>query len=93
MTCERKKSQNKAERKKRICKTYTFRIQSGTGRIFCECCWQKEILVAVGPINTPVSSKLVQDIVKECKESLKIDVLGFDYEMGLDFSQYRRSRD
>ena len=47
--------------------------------------------MAVGPINTPVSSKLVQDIVKECKEKgiTKIDVLGFDYEMGLDFSQYK----
>jgi len=47
-------------------------------------------LVAVGPINTPVSSKLVQDIVIECKEKgiTKVDVLGFDYEMGLDFSQY-----
>ena len=46
---------------------------------------KKDRLVAVGPINTPVSSKLVQDIVKECKEKgiTKIDVLGFDYEMGL----------
>ena len=51
---------------------------------------KRDRLVAVGPINTPVSSKLVQDIVKECKEKgiTKIDVLGFDYEMGLDFSQY-----
>ena len=52
---------------------------------------KRDRLVAVGPINTPVSSKLVQDIVKECKEKgiTKIDVLGFDYEMGLDFSQYK----
>jgi len=51
---------------------------------------KRDRLVAVGPINTPVSSKLVQDIVAECKEKgiTKIDVLGFDYEMGLDFSQY-----
>jgi len=51
---------------------------------------KRDRLVAVGPINTPVSSKLVQDIVGECKEKgiTKIDVLGFDYEMGLDFSQY-----
>ena len=52
---------------------------------------KRDRLVAIGPINTPVSSKLVRDIVKECKEKgiTKIDVLGFDYEMGLDFSQYR----
>ncbi|MDP3957733.1 MAG: site-specific DNA-methyltransferase [bacterium] len=52
---------------------------------------KRDRLVAVGPINTPVSSKLVQDIVKECKEKeiTKIDVLGFDYEMGLDFQEYR----
>ena len=52
---------------------------------------KRDRLVAVGPINTPVSSKLVQDIVKECKEKgiAKIDVLGFDYEMGLNFSEYK----
>ncbi len=52
---------------------------------------KRDRLVAVGPINTPVSSKLVQEIVKECKEKgiTKVDVLGFDYEMGLDFSQYK----
>jgi len=51
---------------------------------------KRDRLVAVGPINTPVSSKLVQEIVSECKEKgiTKVDVLGFDYEMGLDFSQY-----
>ncbi|MDO8512419.1 MAG: site-specific DNA-methyltransferase [bacterium] len=52
---------------------------------------KRDRLVAVGPINMPVSSKLVQDIVTECKEKgiTKIDVLGFDYEMGLDFSEYK----
>jgi DNA modification methylase len=52
---------------------------------------KRDRLVAVGPINTPVSSKLVEDVVKECKEKgiTKIDVLGFDHEMGLDFSQYK----
>ncbi len=52
---------------------------------------KRDRLVAVGPINTPVSSKLIQDIVAECKEKniTKIDVLGFDYEMGLDFQEYK----
>ncbi len=52
---------------------------------------KRDRLVAVGPINTPISSKLVQDIVAECKEKniTKVDVLGFDYEMGLDFGEYK----
>lgn len=52
---------------------------------------KRDRLVVVGPINTPVSSKLIQDIVAECKEKgvTKVDVLGFDYEMGLDFEGYK----
>jgi len=51
---------------------------------------KRDRLVAVGPISTPVSSKQVDDIVSECKEKgiTKIDILGFDYEMGLDFQEY-----
>lgn len=52
---------------------------------------KRDRLVAVGPINLPVSSKFVDEIVAECKEKglTKVDVLGFDYEMGLDFSEYK----
>jgi hypothetical protein len=51
---------------------------------------KRDRLVAIGPINTPVSSQLVKDVVSECKEKsiTKVDILGFDYEMGLDFSHY-----
>ncbi len=51
---------------------------------------KRDRLVAVGPISSPVSSKQVQDIVAECKDKglTKIDILGFDYEMGLDFYEY-----
>lgn len=51
---------------------------------------KRDRLVAVGPISTPVSSKQVDDIVAECKDKgiTKIDILGFDYEMGLDFQEY-----
>ncbi|MEK7621430.1 MAG: site-specific DNA-methyltransferase [Patescibacteria group bacterium] len=51
---------------------------------------KRDRLVAVGPISTPVSSKQVDDIVSECKDKgiTKIDILGFDYEMGLDFHAY-----
>jgi DNA modification methylase len=52
---------------------------------------KRDRLVAVGPINTPVSHKLIQDVVIECKDKkfTKIDVLGFDYEMGMDLQDYR----
>lgn len=52
---------------------------------------KRDRLVAVGPISTPVSSKLIQDVVSECKEKgiTKVDVLGFDYEMGLDMQTYK----
>ena len=51
---------------------------------------KRDRLVAVGPISTPVSSKQVDDIVAECKDKgvTKVDILGFDYEMGLDFNGY-----
>lgn len=51
---------------------------------------KRDRLVAVGPISTPVSSKQVDDIVAECKDKgiTKVDILGFDYEMGLDFHAY-----
>ncbi len=49
---------------------------------------RRDRLVAVGPINAPISSGFVDDILNECREKniTKADVLGFDYEMGLDFS-------
>ena len=52
---------------------------------------KRDRLVAIGPINLPVSSKFIKEIVSECKEKglTKIDVLGFDYEMGMDFEEYK----
>ncbi len=51
---------------------------------------KRDRLVAVGPINLPISSKFIREIVDECKSKnlTKIDVLGFDYEMGMNFSEY-----
>lgn len=42
-------------------------------------------LVAVGPINLPASRLFVEEIIKECKEKqiTKVDILSFEYEMGL----------
>lgn len=51
---------------------------------------KRDRLIAVGPISSPVSSRQVQEIVAECRQKniTKVDILGFDYEMGLDFQEY-----
>lgn len=42
-------------------------------------------MVSVGPINLPASRLFVEEIIKECKEKqiTKVDILSFEYEMGL----------
>lgn len=54
---------------------------------------KRDRLVAVGPINAPVSEKFVIEIIKECKEKsiTKVDVLGFDWEMGFDRHEFGNS--
>lgn len=53
---------------------------------------KRDRLVAVGPISTPVSSAFVDEAIREAREKgiTKFDVLGFDYEMGLDFAELSR---
>jgi len=42
-------------------------------------------LIAIGPVNLPASRLLVEEVIKECieKQITKIDILSFEYEMGL----------
>ncbi|RYZ93182.1 MAG: site-specific DNA-methyltransferase [Proteobacteria bacterium] len=42
-------------------------------------------LVAIGPVNMPVSRLFVEEVIAECrqKQISKIDILGFEFEMGL----------
>jgi DNA modification methylase len=53
---------------------------------------KRDRLVAVGQIDTPVTGAFLERVVSECKEKkiTKADVLGFDYEMGLDFEQAKK---
>ena len=48
---------------------------------------KRDRLVAIGQIDTPVTNDFLEKIVNECSENkiTKVDVLGFDWEMGLDF--------
>ena len=42
-------------------------------------------MVSIGPINQPLSRLHVEEVIKECLKNqiTKVDVLGFEYEMGL----------
>ncbi len=42
-------------------------------------------LVAIGPVNLPVSRGFVENVLLECREKhiREVDVLGFEFEMGL----------
>ena len=42
-------------------------------------------LVAIGPVNLPVTRLFVEEVILECREKhiTKVDVLGFEFEMGL----------
>ncbi len=53
---------------------------------------KRDRLVAVGPLDVPVTNDFIVNIINECKEKeiTKVDVLGFDYEMGLDFEEAKR---
>lgn len=53
---------------------------------------KRDRLIAVGSIDTPVTSGLLEKIISECQEKkiTKVDVLGFDYEMGIDFEFSRK---
>lgn len=53
---------------------------------------KRDRLVAVGPLDVPVTNDFIVNIINECKEKelTKVDVLGFDYEMGLDFEEAKK---
>lgn len=42
-------------------------------------------LVAVGPVNLPVTRLFIEELILECRQKhiTKVDVLGFEFEMGL----------
>lgn len=50
--------------------------------------------VSIGPIDLPVSRLFVEEVIKECveKKLTKIDILGFEFEMGLfpDIQDYAK---
>jgi DNA modification methylase len=53
---------------------------------------KRDRLIAIGSIDTPVTGDFLEKIINECQEKkiTKADVLGFDYEMGLDFESAKK---
>lgn len=53
---------------------------------------KRDRLVAIGSIDTPITNDFLEKIISECREKriTKADVLGFDYEMGLDFESAKK---
>lgn len=53
---------------------------------------KRDRLVAVGQIDVPITSDFLESVIAECqkKQITKADVLGFDYEMGLDFETAKK---
>lgn len=53
---------------------------------------KRDRLVSIGAVDLPITSGLIGDIVRECKEKgiTKVDVLGFDYEMGMDLDDVKK---
>ena len=53
---------------------------------------KRDRLIAVGQIDVPVTNSFLEKLIEECQQKgvTKFDVLGFDYEMGLDFEQAKK---
>ena len=53
---------------------------------------KRDRLVAVGQIDKPITNAFLERVIDECKEKnvTKADILGFDFEMGMDFEQAKK---
>jgi len=53
---------------------------------------KRDRLVAVGQMDSPVTNDFLEEVIKECKEKniTKVDILGFDYEMGINFGNVKQ---
>jgi DNA modification methylase len=53
---------------------------------------KRDRMVAVGAVDTPITIDFLNNIIEECKEKniTKADILGFDYEMGINFYEAKK---
>ena len=65
-----------------ICKAYSASRADGYSTLHAK---KASRFVHIGPLDMPVTQSRVQDVFNECKKNLitQVDVLGFEFEMGL----------
>lgn len=65
-----------------ICKAYSASRTEGYSTLHAK---KASRFVHIGPLDMPVTQSRVQDVFDECKKNLitQVDVLGFEFEMGL----------
>ncbi|HKK54305.1 MAG TPA: site-specific DNA-methyltransferase [Patescibacteria group bacterium] len=53
---------------------------------------KRDRMVAVGAVDVPITIDFLNNIIEECKEKniTKADILGFDYEMGINFDEAKQ---
>ncbi len=53
---------------------------------------KRDRMIAIGPLSVPVTNDFLEQIIEECKEKkiTKVDILGFEYEMGIDFESQKK---
>ena len=53
---------------------------------------KRDRLVLVGPIDLPVTISTARHVIEWCQKGgfTKVDILGFDYEMGINFSEGKK---
>ena len=63
---------------------YAYKAEAITG-FACFQAKKAGRVVAIGPVNLPVTRLFVEEIINECRQKhlTKVDILGFEFEMGL----------
>jgi adenine specific DNA methylase Mod len=53
---------------------------------------KRDSMIAVGAVDVPITNDFLNKIIVECREKniTKADVLGFDYEMGINFEEAKQ---
>ena len=89
---QRKKQEKEYEFRKLILEAYKATAISGFGTIHGK---KRNDFVSLGPINQPLSRIHVEEVIKECLKNniTSVDILGFEYEMGLFPTIQEEARD
>jgi len=53
---------------------------------------KRDRMIAVGSVDMPITNEFLEEVIAECREKniTKADMLGFDYEMGMNFEEAKQ---